>query len=108
MDDVTAVEYSKQLKRQCMLHVLRKYGQLLRPSLFPDDAKFVLLVTMCKMIDRSNEITSSSVESDVVWHLDALLRDFDKLESGVASTAQLSPEQRRELLEKFVIESEYV
>lgn len=109
MDNVTASEYDRELKRQCMYKVLQEYGQLLRPSLFPDDATFVLLATMCKMIDRSKEITTSSTSGPaVVWSLDSLKRDFEKLESGVASTAQLSPEQRRELLEKFVIDSEYV
>lgn len=53
---ITETGYTDLLKQQCFYNILNKYSHLLRPAIYPDDTRTVFLLTMCKLIDRSNSI----------------------------------------------------
>lgn len=114
---VTSQLYDNDLKIQCAYDVVRSYSHILRPGVQWTDTKFIILMTMCRMIDRSIELNdtveSSLVPSDAddTFDLDTLSSDdremiFDKVGS-IARDGKLSTNDRMDLMESIVTTGTY-
>lgn len=117
---VDATLYDNELRLQCAYDVLRRYSHLLRPGLQWTDTKFIVLLTMCRMIDRSIELNTlsndatvdsrPSADADDTFNLTQLLADENvafKDRGSVARAGKLSTSERLDLMEKIVTYGEY-
>lgn len=115
---VTSQLYDNDLKIQCAYDVVRAYSHILRPGVQWTDTKFIVLMTMCRMIDRSIELNDSAISSvaepsdaDDTFDLETLSADdremiFDKVGS-IARDGKLSTNDRMDLMESIVTMGTY-
>lgn len=114
-DTVTATGYTDDLKLHILYELLKMYAHLLRPGIYPDDTRFLYLMTMCRLIDYSKEqIRRATVDEIValpsldkldVWHLGALSRDFSVLladQNTAAAVGRLTMLERMKKLESLI------
>lgn len=119
---VRATRYDRQLKTECLYSVLHGYSSLVRPGSYVTDNRLCFLFTMCRMIDRSNELHRQSAnqqrtDGDSVafdrWHLDRLADEFDDFfkDTNTAATPVVrgvTPVDRMNRLEAMVNDSRYL
>lgn len=119
---ITETGYTDLLKQQCFYNILNKYSHLLRPAIYPDDTRTVFLLTMCKLIDRSNSYHDDDDHDDNdddddndngnnnigKWNLQAL---WDNDRKGLfednrsaAVPGPLSQNERLDRLEKIILD----